>query len=317
MDISVNFGQKKQMNRSDSAALPIPAIYDDCRIISCLKKLFASGSKRKVKTNFIVYNNIAEIRKELKFVNKKGILELSWDYLAAMEQSLPNVVFRYVVISRNNEAILFASFQLFTLTSRSFNLEKNKGFVKRILRFFLDIKKVSVLISGNALRNDTAGFCFNENILSVDEAAEIIASAGEKIAADEKAVALLLKDIPVTANTHQWFANAGFETPWKDMVMAVDIRDHWITLADYIADLSRKYKTRAKKILASGNKLTIKNLQQDDMLHNNKEIYRLFMNVADNQSFVLTKPGKDHFSLLYFTRDKLVDCFYQRIGTSS
>ena len=285
------------MNKHASATLPAIPNYDECRITSCLKSLF-TNTKSKVDADFIVRNHVADVKKELELINKEDTLELSYAYLSSMERSMPATAFRYVVIRRNNEPVLFAYFQLFTLTSRNFNLEKNRGFVKHILRFFLDLKKISVLISGNATRNDTAGYCFNETILSADEAVEIVAAAGEKIAVDEKASALILKDISASGDSRTWFENAGFETPWKDMVMTMDINSKWTTLADYTAGLSRKYKARAKKILVSGSMLTIKEITGEKVNEYGDEIFRLFKNVTENQSFVLANLEKDHFPML-------------------
>ena len=286
------------MNSPVSATLPLPANYDNCRINACLRKLFSYTAKSKADTGFRISNHIAEIKKELELVNKEGTLEMSYPYLAAMEKSIPGADFRYAVIYKKDVPVLVVCFQLFTLTSRNFNLEKNKGFVKRIFRFFLDLKKVNVLISGNALRNETACFCFNDAILSRDEAVEIAASAGEKIAADENVAALILKDIPVSARVGKWLAAAGFQMPWEDKVMVMDVDAQWATLNDYIAALSRKYKTRANKILASRSALSVRELTEQDIQHHNPEINALFQQVTDNQSFVLTHPGSGHFPLM-------------------
>jgi hypothetical protein len=272
--------------------------YDRCLISSCLRKLFTTTHKTKVEPAYTISGNIAEVKVEIEKLNHNGQLELSYDYLAAMEASLPRAGFRYVVVYRHNTPVLFAYFQLFTLTSRNFNLEEDKSFVKGILRFFLDLKKAKVLMAGNALRNETPCLSYNSDFLDKEEAAELVASAAEEIADAENATVVMLKNIPVSTRTRKFLAGLGYHTPVPDQVMNMDIDADWKILADYIAALSRKYKTRANKILATGSTLVVRPLPADDLVHHQHTMHRLFKNVADNQSFALALPPNDHFARL-------------------
>jgi hypothetical protein len=301
--------------------------YDDCLLSSCLRKLFSGKAKNKAETSFIVSNHVAAVKKELDQLNG-GVTELSYAYLQAMELSVPGPLFYYAVVYKEGLPVLFAWFQLFTLTSRNFRLEKDKGFVKRIIHLFLELKKVSVLMSGNALRNDTPCYCYKDACLGKAEAAELVASIAEKIAADECASALILKDIPFTAHQQQWLADIGFSRPWEDQEMVLDINKDWTSLAHYTDALSRKYKARAKKILESANGLAIKNLSGDDIVANSVVMYQLFKNVTDNQSFLLTRPEANHFALMkdiyqdnfevigFYNNDELV-AFYSAFITGA
>ena len=312
------------MGRQTTVTLPNTNTYDDCLIATCLKSLFKKADKAE--PTFTISRYIADVKKELEQVNKADILEMSYPYLAAMEASIPGAGFRYAVIYEQNVPVLFGYFQLFTLSSKNFNLEKNKGFVKGIFRFFLKLKKVSVLISGNALRNDTVGYCFNETIVSHEGAIELMASVAEKIADEECVTAIILKDVPQSKQIRKWLTGLGYKMPWQDNVMTLDIEARWTSLTQYIDALSRKYKTRANKILASGSDISVKELKEEGILQHNKEINRLFKNVADNQSFVLTQLGDDHFSGLkkvykdnfevlgFFHKNKLV-AFYSAFVT--
>ena len=285
------------MNRFTTAALQNPAGYDEC-LVFCLKKMFIRSAKDKVEPGFKISDNIGELEEELKYLNDSCPIELSPAYLAAMERSIPGSGFRYAIIYKQNRPVLFTYFQLFTLTSRNFSFENNKGFVKGIFRFFIDLKKIKVLISGNALRTETACYCFDKNALNKEEAAELIASVAEKIADDEKATALVLKDMPVSTHAVKWLEGKDYHTPWEDKVMVMDIDSRWTALQDYVAVLSRKYKTRANKILAAGSRLITKEFTEQDIVTNEKEINLLFKKVVDNQSFFLIQPLHDHFSQL-------------------
>ena len=286
------------MQRQATTTLPTPNIYDHCLIANQLKKLFNCDTKTESDTGYVITKHIGQLREELETINKNNIPELSFNYLSGMEHSVTDAGFRYALVYRHNTPVLFVYFQLSALSSKNFKLEKNTGFVKGIVRFFLDLKKVKVLISGNALRNEVPCCCYNEGFLSEKEAVQLIVSVAEKIADNEDATALILKDIPMPRGLKNWITELGFETPWDDKVMVLDIDSQWTSLAQYIAALSRKYKTRANKIIAAGAALSVTPLTQEMTEQYEDRISELFANVASNQSFVLTGLNKNHFTLL-------------------
>ena len=285
------------MNSSNTAALPVNNLYDDCLISSCLKKMFKNRTKSKELPGYIISSEVAGVRKELEKLNG-GFRELSYDYLLSMEQSIPGTEFRYVVCHKDKMPVLFAYFQLYTLTSKNFNLKNNKTFIKSIVRFFLDLKKVKAVISGNALRNETPCYCYDSSVLNDTEATELIASAAEKIASDERATAVVLRDIPVSAHNDKWLAGKGYHAPFTDSAMTLAIDPEWGTLAGYVSALTRKYKTRANKILALRDKLTIEQLGQETVAASQRQMNRLYKNVVDHQSFALTSLSEEHFTKL-------------------
>ncbi len=258
--------------------------------------MFTRAAKSVAEPSFIIGNKVAEFKKELELLNKEGVLEISYPYLEAMERSLPDAAFRYVVIYRKNDPVLFGYFQLYVLTSENFDLEQNKSFIKGIIRFFLDLKKVAVLMSGNALRTDTTWYCYNEAVLNNVEAIEVVAAAAEKIADQECVTAVILKDMTCGAQTRKWLAGMGYTVPLQDLTMVVDIDRKLETLTGYIAALSRKYRTRANKILAEASNIRVRTLSQKEVVAYEPQINGLFKNVTDNQAFVLARPGHDHFS---------------------
>jgi hypothetical protein len=314
------------MNKAHSLVLRGADTYNNCLITSCLKNFFTGTAKKTNESHFTISNHIGEVAKELEILNRDGIFEMSSLYFTTLEKCLPEAEFRYVVIYRNNAPVLFGYFQLFTLTSKNFNLEEDKSFSKGLLRFFLDLKKIKVLISGNTLRNEGPCYCFDDRVISKDEAAEIYTAAAEKLGSDECISGVILKDIHTRAKTKKFLSSNGYKIPWEDQMMVMDIDPEWTVLGDYIAALSRKYKTRANKILAAADKLTIKDLSEDHLHQYRESMHRLFSDVISKQSFVLTWPGDDHFIRLkkaykdnfdvvgLFDGDKLV-AFYSGFHT--
>ena len=286
------------MSSNHTATLQGANTYDDCLIAACLKKLFLPSTRGKAEPGYTITDRISTLKGDLEFIRKESPAELSYAYLYAMESTLPAVGFRYMMVRRNNMPVLFAYFQLYTLTSHNFNLNKDKTFVKGILKFFLDLKKARVVLSGNALRSETPCCWYDADVLTSEVAAECIVSAAEKIAADEHASGLVLKDIPLSAHTQKWLKGMGYEAPFEDRVMTLDINADWQNLEGYTAALSRKYKTRANKILAARDHLETRVLSEQEIRHYQPRIHKLFNNVATNQSFALTAPADDHFTRL-------------------
>lgn len=283
------------MNSAKVPAFNRKECYDECLVANSLKKLFAKVHSKKSAPNIVLSKRIAEMKDEVERLNKEEILELSYPYLATMEQSMPDTEFRYACIIEENEPVLFVYFQLCTLTSKNFRFDKNKGFAKGLFRFFLRLHKLKVLFSGNVVRSETAFYCYSDRHLNNTKALELAAAIGEKIASEECVSGVILESTSDSVSVKKWLASKGYSRPWQDNVMVMDIDARWNNLDHYVGDLSRKYKTRANKILASGSELEVRTISTKEITERKEEIYRLFKNVVDNQSFVLARLGVDHF----------------------
>lgn len=306
---------------------PLQGTFDNCLVGNFLKKLLTKTRVGKHMPELIVYNTIAEIKDELKQPGIAGTLETSPEYLSALENSFQDLNFRYAIIYKDHIPVLFAYFQLFSITSRNFKLDTNKRFVRGIFRFFLDFHKARILQLGNTMRTETPGYSFDPRYFNNEDAMEAIASIAEKIAADEKVVAVILKDIPTPSSTTFCNLNGmGYQKPWDDQIMQMEVDANWKSFNDYTAALSRKYKTRAKKAIEVRNKLTINALSEEQIKQLQPDIYRLYSEVTTKQAFVLSQTCSDYFISLkklykdnfevygYFLEDKLV-AFYSAFVT--
>jgi hypothetical protein len=312
------------MERNTALALP----YDNCLLSNCIRKLFSAAHRVKTAPPFVVTDQLSSINDDLTTLNIDGRMELSHEYLHTMQHTLPDTAFRYVVVYRNNTPVLFTYFQLFTLTAHNFKLHEDKGFMKGLLRFFLQLKKAKLLVAGNSLRNETPSFCYNDQYLSKEEATELIAAAAEHVASEDSATVVMLKDLPAFTKGRKTLSGMGYITPVPDEVMNMEVDKNWKELPDYIGALSRKYKTRANKILTSASDLTLRQLGKQDITKHQAVIYRLFRNVVSSQPFMLTIPSRDHFTKLselygedfelwgYFSGDNLM-AFYSAFTGSN
>lgn len=268
--------------------------YDDCLIASFLKSLFSKIHGAKSGNNYTISKHVKNVKADLAALADNAETELSYDYLNAMEKALPGIAFRYVVIYKNDKPLLLAYYQLHTITSQNFNPTHHKGFVKGIIRFLLDLKKAKVLITGNALRSETAGFVYDKRTLTYAQAIEGIVAGAEKIAADECTAAVILQDVL----SSPFLAEKGYRQPFDDRAMTLNMDPDWYNLQDYLADLSRKYKTRANKTLEAASALTITTLTEKQLTAHQAAMNSLFAGLTQQQAFVLAQPADTYFVAL-------------------
>lgn len=307
------------MNRARSIALnPQEDIH--CPASAILKKLRSHCREGKKDANLAVVSTAAELERA---VGRPDFVpaDLRYDQLQAAERALPDVGHRYVAVYRGGRPIMIAIFQVYTLTARSFNLHRDRSFVRNILALFLNLRRARVLIAGNALRTDSTCFCYNHAEVSSKEAWETLATIAERIAEQEDTSAIILTGTAqVGAEARTALSAHGFIMPWEDSVMEMNIDSNWNSLDDYIAALTRKYRTRANKILATAAGIDIVPMSNDMVKRHKADMERLFKDVIDKQEFVLTSSGAayigelkelygDRFEVLGFFEGKKLVAF--------
>ncbi len=262
-----------------------------------LKGIFARCTTDNKDANIVIGSSVEEIQTELKAIGAALPTALTYSHLQAQQQSLPDVLFRYAIVYRQGHPVLFTYFQVYTLTASNFNLHRNTSFVKGIIGFFLDLKKARVLVLGNALRTEDSSYWFDTTQLHTTDALSAIATVAARLATDADVSATLMPGISSHTATHM--QKLGYNMPMEDSVMELAIRPEWHTIAHYVAALSRKYRARAKKVLASATaQLTARQFTLADIDHHATDINRLFAQVIDKQSFVFTRSGAAYIAAL-------------------
>lgn len=261
-----------------------------------LKGIFARCTTGHKDANIVIGSSVKEIETELQAIGAVLPPALTLHYLQAQEQSLPDVGFRYVVMYRHAQPVLFTYFQLYTLTANNFNLHRNTSFVKGIVGFFLNLKKARVLVLGNALRTEDSSYWHDTTQLHLTDALTAIATVAARLATQTDVSATLMPGISSHSATH--IHKLGYNMPMPDSVMELAIRPQWRTIHDYIGALSRKYRSRAKKVLTAATELTPRLLTEADIHHYATQINDLFAQVIDKQSFVFTRSGAAYIAAL-------------------
>jgi hypothetical protein len=283
------------MSHHKFISLEYPGTTEYCPVSTFLKNLHTKCREGKKDDNLVIKQGIADVRSELEKLNWTEITDFSYHHLLTAEQSLPDVSFRYAIVYKDKRPVLFAYFQIFTLTSRNFNLHKDKNFVRNVMSLLLDLKRARALVLGNALRTESPGYCYDHTVFTNEEAIDALTAVAEKIAGSDDVSAIILPGISnQAAGSKKTLQEMGYSMPWEDNVMAMVVNPEWNTINDYVAALTRKYKARANKVLASGQHLTSLPLNDSNIEQYRGDINRLFSEVLDNQAFVFTTSGADY-----------------------
>ncbi len=290
--------------------------FNNCPLATLFKNCFSKTKTETSDYNLVICKDLQSIKNDISAINENQNLEISYDYLNGLEKSLPDVQFHYVVIYKQNIPILFTYFQLYSLNNSHLNIENAKHVSKKIVQFYLKIKKTKVLILGNALRNETCSVLYNNTHLSINEIAPTIIIIADRLAEEINPTIIVIKDLvglPPIPKTD--YINNGYQFIWDDNVMEMPIDNNWNTLNDYLQVLSRKYKTRANKTLAAAKNLSFVTLTNKEIAENKNQLNNLFHQVLQKQSFCLTKPGEDFFTDLsnVYKESFHINCFY--LGT--
>jgi len=300
------------MNRVRSITLN-PQEDVHCPASAILGKLRGHCREGKSDPNLAIVNTVAELQAA---VGRPSFLsdDLRYEQLEAAERSLPDVGHRYVVVHRNGKPIMIAVFQLYTLTARSFNLHRDRSFIRHILAMFLNLRRARVLIAGNALRTDSTCFCYDHTQVSNREAYDTLATIAEQIGDKEDTSAIILTGMgKAGTEAAKALSGMGFIMPWEDNVMEMSIDSSWQSFQDYIDSLTRKYRTRANKIVAAAADIEVVQMSREMVRRHKTDIEKLFRDVIEKQEFVLTSSGAAYISELkeLYNDDFEVTGFFQ------
>lgn len=278
---------------------PGEMILEHCRITGFLRNIFAHAQGSKKDADVSINCRLADARAEMELMAPHIPDELSYSHLEALEQSVTDAEFRYVFVYRDKRPVLFLYFQVFTVTSQNFKLDIKGSFVKNIVHLFLDMKRARVLVAGNAMRNGQAAYCYDSRVLRAADALDAQLAVADRLAGSDNATAIIL-GLQEEANVHDRnvMEHMGYATPWADTVMEMDVDKDWLTLQDYINDLSRKYKARANKILAGMEGIDIQPMSLTAINKHIKDLERLFGQVVDKQPFTLSRSGVSYIKAM-------------------
>ncbi len=233
---------------------------------------------------------------------------LKTTYLAALEQAAPDdMEFRYVVVWQKGQPVGVIYTQLMHFQpDRSLNTAEPAPVctIQALLKLFKSYMARQFafdgIVCGNLLVTGPHAFHFSERVVPA-RALEVVAECLDRLTDDistraRKPAVALVKDFPV-----QWrkvtatFVRRQYQTATFQPNMVLRIRPPWQTFDDYLADMTSKYRVRARRARKKAARLQTRPLSLEEVQARAAEIYRLYKHIADQADFNAFLLHPDYF----------------------
>ena len=264
--------------------------------------------KSKVITtpDFQIYNSFAELKNDLP---PHRTLFLEKEYLLSMEESSPSALsFRYVCLKEKGEVIAAYYFQVINLSSNQLGQIVNfepyskiiSGLSMLVQKMLFGVKKDKphyLVICGNMYLSGDYGILF---VGKDKESAAILLSEAfvyvkKELEKTGKVMAEIAKDYPIESDIYGAHLKAKKFYPLvMDPIMKMNIRPHWNSFDDYIADLSSKYRQRYVQVKKKISGCEMRVLTTDELIERKEEIDRLYLAVQNKSPVRLVMHNSDY-----------------------
>ena len=250
-----------------------------------------------------IFNTVDELPIEWEILAKNNIL-FSFAYLKSVQQSMPkNVTCFFIALYQENVLMGIAIAQLINLNLLASFGERDKC-IKTLIRNFIFRNFCSkVLLIGNNFFTGQNAFLFLDSanktqlLSALNTAAEalknLLNNAGQTIHI------MSFKDF---SEADLPFFDKSVFKPYTSFCtqpnMIFDIDKNWKTEADYVTDLSKKYRDQYKRSHKKASDITKQKLNLNDLIHHQQTIYNLYFYVAKNAPFNTFFLTKNHFESL-------------------
>lgn len=272
---------------------------------------------------YLIYDSVSNIHHDWNQLAINNIF-LSREYLEVLQKSSPlNMTCHFIGIFKDNELCGIALSQFLDVNKLDSFGERDKCAKKIIRNFIFKNFSSHVLFIGNNMLTGQNAFSFSENI-DRKEVIKTLQKASEEIITifKKRKIKIHLVTFKDFDNKEiQDFENSDFKDYFKFSIqpnMIFDINDHWMTEANYIDSLSKKYRDQYKRAQKKSATIEKRKLHLDEIIKHEETIYDLYIHVAKNAPFNTFFLDKNHFRVFkeilkdkflfygYFIDEKLV-----------
>lgn len=270
------------------------------------KKIAVSGLEG---LTLVISESIHPIAKEWDANCGENIYVRS-SYLGLLEESGPiGYSYYYLIIELNskNVGLLYCQHKSLDL-SKDYRIHSHSDSVweklkVKISKFLFKRIKHEMLICGNVLLTGEFGIRLTDTIQP--HASQLVSTVLEELKVyvrdvkGKKIQSTLLKDFYTEGPLKQMSFKAENFTEFEvqpDMVLTLN--KSWETYADYLASVKSKYRVKFKKIKKKGKGLIFRQLDEQEALDYNSEMYGMYKDTADRATFSLFLLHENYFSKL-------------------
>lgn len=209
------------------------------------------------------------------------------EFLKAFEEANSDIEFNYIVIFRNDEAIAFASTQIVSIGIETItkNIKISTRTKSAVNRLFCNAH-IRVMFCGNVFLSGEYGTFLKsgeDKVKTFNAIADAIMILSKKT---KKLNAIFVKDFQqeslyITDQLKRY----DFATMRVEPNMIISLDPEWRSFDDYKEALKSKYRIKANKADKDSEPLTIRLLNDDDILIYKDELQQLYENTIANANF--------------------------------
>ncbi len=274
---------------------------------------------------FEKYSSSSEIPDNWNEVIGQHNIMLSKEYFETLETSCPeNMKCFYVGFFIDHQLIGGALFQYLNFI-RHKTFQKDEAFCN--VKNYVGRKfSKNLMILGNNMLTGQNGFYFNASRINIDQAVPLLDEAAQEMQKQEGKTSLVIyKDYQ--SGFIKYFQGKNHKSFYRFSVqpnMILRLKENWLTFEDYSDAFSTKYRTRAKSAKKKSIGIKKSEMKLEAVRMNQKEMNRLYQNVAENAPFNTFFLTENHFESMkeslkenfkvfgYYLNEKLIG-FYTLI----
>jgi hypothetical protein len=235
---------------------------------------------------------------------------LSGGYLRVLQKAAPpNMQCHFIGLFNNSRLCGIALAQYINLSGvDTFVLKQRRFSVKDY--FFKKFSSHIIVIGNNTLTGQNA-YLLNNNITET-EALLLFKQALEELRKQYRKKCIYINLLAIkdfNAEELPDFNVAGYNGYFRFCTqpnMIFSIREHWLRVEDYLADMNTKYRTQYNRARKKAEGIEKRKLNLEDIKNNKARIHELYLTVAQNASFNTFHLPQDHFEIF---KEQLGDNF--------
>lgn len=268
-------------------------------LANCPAKAQKSINISSDNTTIKYYSSILDIEQSFwaQAAPKHNIF-LQYEYLSLLEKCPPKgISFAYCMFLQNNAPLGVGYFQIKDFdVADSLKSSVEKGKIPLFASKLAQSLNFYTLVAGNLLLTGEHGFYFSPMIseeLKNQLQLQAIELVKNELATEQRKPSLFfVKDF---FNSEEQFLENKYEQFDFQPNMQLPIRSNWLSMDDYLEDMTTKYRTRAKRAFKKFNGLIRYELDEMLIERHQEEMYALYLKIANNVGFNLVEMHPNYF----------------------
>jgi len=284
--------------------------------------------------DFKIYSTISELPDSWNSLPTEDQL-LKKDFLKSLEESYPkNISAYYLGVFKSEILVGIAIIQRVEMYIDDVFRQKSPYCIKQFAKDIISgIVKGNALVVGNLMHTGQHGIYFNPKNISQQEYLQALNKGIGQLSMlinkefNKKIRIIAFKDYFNDDEIHNSTIFFKLNKLYKVQVqpnMIFSVNPNWESINDYILDLNKKYRRRYKTAIKKGFSIEKRELNAEEILKLNEEIFSLYKNVSDNagiNTFILSNNHflslkahlEDNFKVYGYFKDNKLIGFYSLI----